>query len=141
MMTFLVCWMAAMSCMFRTVSAETGDFGNGLKSCDKHNDCGQAQWCYFSYNSETHRPTESGYCFAELNRGVSEGASSGHESETSLKSSMLEARETNGIADDLVRALGGVCARNLSLAPSQRPAATSTVRKRDESEEKSRHMF
>jgi hypothetical protein len=37
----------------------------GLKSCDKHNDCGEMQWCYFSYNEN--REASTGFCFADMN--------------------------------------------------------------------------
>jgi len=37
---------------------------NGLTSCERHNDCEETQWCYFSYD-ENHRPMQSGFCFSE----------------------------------------------------------------------------
>lgn len=48
------------------VSLTNAAINNGLKSCEKHNDCGDTQWCYFSYD-ENHRPMDSGFCFAEMN--------------------------------------------------------------------------
>jgi hypothetical protein len=39
----------------------------GLKPCQKHNDCGNAQWCFFSYD-ENHQPMNSGFCFAHGER-------------------------------------------------------------------------
>jgi len=35
----------------------------GLKSCEQHNDCGEAQWCFFSFD-ENHQPLRSGFCFS-----------------------------------------------------------------------------
>jgi len=70
----------------------------GLKSCQQHGDCGDAQSCFFSYD-ENHQPLGSGFCFSAHGQNGNEMAIL----DDSIVSEMIMLQESENEPDEAVK--------------------------------------